>query len=226
MKFVHLIQPLALLVCMCGSSTLMGQDGIFVENFDDNSNQNSWALIQGRKVSSKIEEGKLMIQTSTKSAGNFILLPMPVSNGQDFDVSMTLTQTKGAKNMAYGLCWAATDTESDFMGFFLSSNGKYTLLSRKRGFFKEVKRWTESRLVNKIRRPNQLKVSKRDDVYTYFLNGQRVFASRAERMIGKEMGIALYGKMTVEVDSFSLKLIEETESTTKPTLRAKVAGNN
>ncbi|MCI4666867.1 MAG: hypothetical protein MRZ79_01810 [Bacteroidia bacterium] len=204
MKKVRLLLILAIIFGLLTPSLLVGQVDVFVENFEDKSNANSWALVQGRKISSSIEESRLVIRTSSKSAGNFILLPMPVNNSQDYDIEMTLTQTKGAKNMAYGLCWAAKDEQSDYMGFFLSSNGKYTLLARKRGLFNEIKRWTDSRLVNKVRRPNHLKVSKRGDKYIYYLNGQRIFASRAERMVGKDMGIALYGKMTLEVNSFKV----------------------
>ncbi|MEO0898219.1 MAG: hypothetical protein AAFY71_17540 [Bacteroidota bacterium] len=171
-----------------------------MEQFDNNDHK--WNLVQGRKITTKIEEGKLAIASTAKSAGTFILLPMPSKEmDEDFTLEVTLTQTKGAKNMAYGLVWCAKEDQSDFQGFFLSSNGKYTLLSCQRNRFSEIKRWTESRLVNNTRRPNHLKISKKGDLYIYYLNGKRIFANKISKSVGKGMGIALYGRMKLEVDN-------------------------
>ncbi len=195
------------------------QEPIFVDFFEEINPK--WKLVQGRKISSEVTEGVLEIRSKTKSLGHFILIPMPKESKKDFDLEVTITQVKGKKNMAYGLCWGAKEDQTDFMGFFLSSNGKYTILARYRSLFQEIKRWTESKLVNGPRRPNHLKITRRGKLYIYYLNGKRVFASEADRLIGKGMGIALYGKMRIEVDNFILSYPDSESENPKEVLGVK-----
>ena len=200
------INSLLALIYIC-PLCVFAQSEDFIDHFDDN--RMTWSFPMSKKVQTRFEAGSLVLKSQYKQEGYFVLRPIQRILARDFDMEIAIRQVGGAKNMAYGLCWGSNKSHSDFSGFFISSNGQYTILNCQSNFFQEVKRWTESKSIVGQRKVNIMRVSRRGRKYEYYLNDQLVFVSHVKSMSGKEAGIVLYGKMQVEIDYFKVTYPDE-----------------
>ena len=107
--------------------------------------------------------------------------------------------------MAYGLCWGRAEDAQDYYMFLLSANGKYTILRKKRGSYKKIKAWTESKIVRKKGKENLLAVYRVGNIFEYYINGRKIFTSKAEQLRGDKVGITFHGSMKLMVDYLTVK---------------------
>ncbi|MEL6846123.1 MAG: hypothetical protein AAFP02_23180, partial [Bacteroidota bacterium] len=146
---------------------VLAQSEDFIDHFDDN--RLTWSFPMSKKVQTRFEAGSLILKSQYKQEGYFVLRPIQRILARDFDMEVAIRQIGGAKNMAYGLCWGSNKSHSDFSGFFISSNGQYTILNCQSNFFQEVRRWTESKSIVGQRKVNIMRVSRRGRKYQYYL---------------------------------------------------------
>lgn len=113
--------------------------------------------------------------------------------------------------MGYGLCWAADKTHQDWYTLLISSNRQYTILRKQRGQYREIKRWTKSKLVLGQGKENVITVIQRNGTQEYYINNTRIFTSKFETTRGNQAGLLFHGTMKLEVTSFAVKYDGEEE---------------
>ncbi|TAE61036.1 MAG: hypothetical protein EAZ89_00980 [Bacteroidetes bacterium] len=177
---------------------------LFEDHFEDN--RFNWDLSATDKKSAEIRDGLLIVNTKTKASGTFFTQTVPVPEGADMDISLSLTQRSGPENMGFGLCWGLREGEKDFYALLISTNGKYTILRMRRGKFSELKRWTLSRFIEPKGKPNLITVRKRGDVLHFYINNQPIFSGPWEPVRGGRMGLVVYGTMKIETDFLSIRI--------------------
>ncbi|MEO1452025.1 MAG: hypothetical protein AAFV07_21010, partial [Bacteroidota bacterium] len=163
------------------------QEIIFADSFA--TNDNNWSLVQGRKLQTSLKEGYLEIRTKSAYGAQLISQTVPIPPDTDYEIRLQVIQTAGAKNMGFGLCWGAKRDHQDWQAFLISTNGKYTILDKKRDRYREIKRWTESRNVWKQDMPNELLIRKEGDRMYFFLNEKLAYVSAAIPLAGSDLGI-------------------------------------
>jgi hypothetical protein len=176
------------------------------ETFADN--RNGWELSGLLNASAEIADGAMIVRSRSGAEGAFFTLPIPLSDSSDFDLTLALRQLSGPANMGYGLCWGARDDYQEFSVLLASSNRQYTILQMSRGRFTEVKRWTESELLEGGSKQDVLTVRRRGGQMHYLINGSPVFVARYTMPRGNRAGIVVYGASKLEVDYFYASLPE------------------
>ncbi|MEO0472340.1 MAG: hypothetical protein AAF206_22135, partial [Bacteroidota bacterium] len=183
---------------------------IFHDEFDNNVND--WLIGQNSSVLADIQEGIYHLRTKGANDGLFFVKPMPIKKGQAFQFETEVLQESGLKNMAYGLVFGVDPTQQDYYALMISSNRQYIILRMERGKFREMKRWTPSKLVNGPNKPNVLGIRRVKDKLMFYINHRLVFKNRFTGMKGNEAGIVMHGKMKLQIDYFLVRNLREGES--------------
>ncbi|MDX1907058.1 MAG: hypothetical protein SF053_08495 [Bacteroidia bacterium] len=178
---------------------------VFVDSFT--TNQHNWSLPNEPLITGSIEGGVLELKGRSEALGYFFARPIEISDSV-FEFSVNLTHKGGADNMAYGLVWGLREDNTEFNAFFISANGKYTILRMRRGEFSEIKRWTESRFIERDDKPNTLKIVRQGHTLRYYINDRQVLTGPYEPGRGNRMGIALYGNVKLWVDDLLVQIPE------------------
>lgn len=184
-----------------------GQEATYRDGVENKRHQ--WNLVQGRKLKVDFVEGKLEIRAKSAYEAQFLSQAIKLPMEDDFELILRITQTAGAKNMGFGLCWGAKADHLDWETFLISTNGKYTILNKSRGQYREIKRWTESQNIYKQDEINELKVIRQGDRMYYYLNEKKAFVSGASSIKGNEVGLLLHGTMTLQVEELIINKLPQ-----------------
>ncbi|WNJ16880.1 hypothetical protein [Pontibacter sp. G13] len=194
-----------------GIQHLQAQQVILDEQFMDN--RRNWDLVADKRLDSKLGEGMFHIRGRSKSTGSIFGQKVILAKSQDYNMTLEIIHTGGAKNMGYGLVWGAKFNQQDYYAFLISANGKFTILQRERGQFSQIKPWTSSKHILKSKKPNVLSIEKRGEDLHFFINGYKVFSSAAERMRGNLSGILCFGSIKLSANRFMVTLPVPEEET-------------
>ncbi len=175
----------------------------FHDDFSANGNQ--WRITNSSKQQTEITDGSYWLRSKDADALQFFLQPIPSRDAGDFYLELAIAHEGGPSNQGYGLVWGVSDDFQSYYALLISANRKYTILRVENGRYKDIKRWTESKLVNGSGKLNQLGMYRRDDLLEFYLNGRMVFKNRYEPTPGETMGILLNGKLKLRADHFFLR---------------------
>ncbi len=178
------------------------QASSFSDSFDDN--RHAWPIIEEPAMRSWMEENSYHMEGKSRALPFFAPRPFSALDRDSFEMSVTITQLSGKRNMGYGLCWGARADRRDCYVFLISSNQKYTILRMERGGYHQLQPWTETDIVLSKKKPNTLTVRREGDSFLYFINDQRVFVGAADPLMGSLAGMILHGKMELKIDDFML----------------------
>jgi len=176
--------------------SLRGQT-LFEDRFSDN--RHGWPVMESRAQTTWFGDSTYVIQIRSQARNFAFLQPVVLPPEADFDLETALWQEKGDKNMGLGLVWGAQADERDLFAFLVSTNGHYTLLRKERHAYHFIKPWTESSRVHGPKAWNVLRVSRRGDRISFFLNDEIVYTYAADPWRGNHIGVLLHGSMKVEV---------------------------
>ncbi len=177
---------------------------LFHDSFVDN--RNVWPIQATDDVVALIEDGAYQVRNKNVKQGAFLLRQMPImSPTNPFYVEVAVTHDSGPKNMGYGLVWGVTGDRKSYYALLISANRQYTILEVRDGRFKDVKRWTESKLVYPSGKTNLLGMRRVGDLVEFHINGRMVFKTRYIPTGGQQSGVVLYGKQKVDADHFFVR---------------------
>lgn len=177
---------------------------LFHDSFVDN--RNVWPIKATDNVVALIEDGAYQIRNKNVKDGEFLLRQMPImAPTHPFYVEVSLTHDSGPKNMGYGLVWGVTGDRKTYYALLISANRQYTILEVRDGRFRDIKRWTESKLVLSSGKPNLLGIRLAGDLLEFHVNGRMVFKTRYIPTGGQQSGVVLYGKQKVDADHFFVR---------------------
>lgn len=179
----------------------------FIDHFDDNRHQ--WPELTENNRKTWFEEGAYLIKGKSVALPIFASVSIPLVQTDSFVLETVITQLDGKKNMGYGLCWGSRIDRRDCYVFLLSSNKKFTILRMERGRYRLLQPWTKTDLIAGPKEENTLTVIRKDDVFYYLINGQKVFVGSADPLKGTFCGVLMHGTQELKVDEFSLTFPEE-----------------
>ncbi len=163
------------------------------ENFDDNRNE--WHVKGSDVCARKIENGKYYLTTFKEGHGQYTNMPAFFNANKDFVLEASFTQRSGSDNNGIGLYWGKGGEL--YNEFVFTTNGYY-----KFGFSDSTK-WIETTLVKPMGQANELKVERKANVTSFYLNG-KFLASGHLRDYGFVAGFINYTNMALELDYIRL----------------------
>ncbi|MEM6347470.1 MAG: hypothetical protein AAF927_26505 [Bacteroidota bacterium] len=177
---------------------------LFHDSFVDN--RNVWPVKATDDVVALVENGAYQVRNKNGKQGAFLLRQMPImAPSNPFYVEVALTHDSGPKNMGYGLVWGVTGDQKSYYALLISANRQYTILEVRDGRFRDIKRWTESKLVYPSGKPNLLGIRLVGDLLEFHINGRMVFKTRYIPTGGQQSGLVVYGKQKVDADHFFVR---------------------
>lgn len=185
----------------------LGVDNEFIDHFDDNRHQ--WPEFQENSQKAWFEEEAYWLKGKSVALPVFVSVDIPAIQADSFVLETVITHLDGKKNMGYGLCWGARPDRRDCYVFLISSNKKFTILRMERGNYRQLQPWTKTDIILGSKDENTLTVIRKEDVFYYMINGQRVFAGPADPLKGTFSGVILHGTMEIKIDEFTLIFPEE-----------------
>lgn len=178
-----------------------------IDHFDDNRYQ--WPEIQENSQKSWFEEEAYYLKGKSVALPFFAAIEIPAVQSDSFILETVITHLDGKKNMGYGLCWGARPDRRDCYVFLISSNKKFTILRMERGNYRQLQPWTKTDIILGPKDENTLTVIRKEDIFYYHINGQRVFVGPADPLKGTLSGIIIHGTLEIKIDEFSLTFPHE-----------------
>lgn len=179
----------------------------FIDHFDDN--RHGWPEFQESNSKTWFEEEAYWIKGKSVALPIFVQVPISAVQADSFVLETVITQLDGKKNMGYGLCWGARPDRRDYYVFLISSNRKFTILRMERGRYRQIQPWTKTNLILGAKEENTLTIIRKNNIFYYLINGQRVFVGPADPLKGTLTGIIMHGTQELKVDEFTLIFPEE-----------------
>jgi len=172
---------------------------VFRETFD--TNDLGWWVGQQGDYSMRMEDGKYVIATTTKSVGRYSAISATVNSKADFVLEASFTQKSGSTNHGFGLLWGDV-SGGRHHEFIIASSGNFKIRSTVPG--ENINQWISTK-VNPIGEVNQLRIEVYQHEWHYFINGEKVKTEAALTIHGSQLGIIAYTDMQLEVDNYTLR---------------------
>lgn len=179
----------------------------FIDHFVDNRHQ--WPEFQENSRKAWFEEEAYLLKGKSVALPVFVSVDIPAILADSFVLETVITHLDGKKNMGYGLCWGARPDRRDCYVFLISSNKKFTILRMERGNYRQLQPWTKTDIIHGPKDENTLTVIRKDNIFYYMINGQKVFVGPADPLKGTLNGVIIHGTMEIKIDEFSLIFPEE-----------------
>ncbi len=176
-------------------SRLSAQPLEFNEEFDNNNN--NWTTFENSRGKSVIDSGQLII-VNRSDRGLMNLINHYIDPYGDFLIVTSFTSIDGKSNV--GLTWGAVGNTS-FLSFRMYTDTTFNVIANKSGRFSEVINRQPLRGVTfEPDKPVVLKVEKRNNKYSFEVNGKVVAISDFIMLFGTEIGFNVEGKTMTSID--------------------------
>lgn len=142
-------------------------DLLYLTTFDRFNDE--WDLPQGRQAA-EIVAGELELTESTgvSNAGFFALLED--RRFSDFDLRVSTHKKGGDIGHSHGVIFRWRNLENYYL-FEISNDGYYRLTKTKDNIAENLTPWIESDLIQTGMSVNEIAITARDDVFTFYING-------------------------------------------------------
>ncbi len=202
--FVYLIIMLFLMEPTFGQSsyndyTSAEKKRLFIDNFDDNSN--NWCI--GAKLNGKAEGaisyGNFMWQSKASGTSPTCHISVNIDENSDFEIETSIRYISGEDNNGYGVYWGGNDYSLNYYyRFAISGNGSY-IISKYTGTWQNFKDWTKSAAISSTDY-NKLTIRKVAGTLYYFINETYVFSMPFERFLGDKIGFQTNQNTLIYID--------------------------
>lgn len=189
------------------------KSAVFVERFDNNSNNWKVGGRRGTGRRAKVAFGTYLIESLRQGVNPVSVLPVKIDQGRNFEIEASFRYVRGETNNANCLVWGMNANSHRFR-FGISGNGQF-IIDKYDGSWHNFKPWTESPLVNRTGY-NKLTVRKTDQVYSFFLNEQFVYSMPFRAFFGTKVGFQVNQKTAIQVDSLKVSYLKRTRVNNPP----------
>lgn len=196
MKYNYIIM-LFLLV----TTKAVSQNVLYNDNFEKDT-QNWTYDKEGFKV--YFEKGGMVLENDHEKNSKWKLFDLNKSLDKiDFDVEATISLVKtNSEYSAYGLVWACYNDNSNYHVVNLNESKKNQIYWYYNKKFTYDLNWTENKNINK--RENKIKVSRRAQNITIYINGEKVVRTNNTSYFGDDFGFILDPKTTIKVTNLKI----------------------
>ena len=176
------------------------KEQVHYDNFS--SNNSEWGEEENADISKKISGGKYFIENKATN-GYFFWNSYKIGTKDNYSIEVKLRQLSGPDNKEFGIVWGALGV-NNYRNFTISSNGYFTVYGSERSKFFSLKKRTKNNSIKNIRYYNTLLVKKKEQVFTFYVDGTSVFQCQAGRIFGPRIGFYIGSKVKVEIDHIKI----------------------
>jgi len=172
-------------------------DAVYYEDFNNLSTV--WTQYKKNKSYSSVSKGVFIIKSSNKDALRQFYAQIFINYKKDFSIETKIKQVAGKSNQGYGLVWGAKGWQNSYF-FIVSGSGYFSIGKYKNGKFEAIAPWTKSSHINPQNSYNVIKVEKKDNNLTFYINAYSVFRTTFNSFYGQMQGFMLQQGQTCYVD--------------------------
>ncbi|MEQ6124133.1 hypothetical protein AAON49_08045 [Pseudotenacibaculum sp. MALMAid0570] len=206
MKLKTIIVFLSLFI-VC-SSNLWSQTYVYQEEFDS---QGTWTKGNNEIRELYVSNGKYYFEHKEKQGSrDFTTRTFFINFSKDFEIETSILKISGEQD--YGISFLFDYKSSDdYTEFGYTATGYYRVAESNSGTYSNIKSWTESSYLKKGNyATNKLKIKKKGNRITFYINGSYVYGMDFKKFKGNKMGFRLYRNQKVAVDYFRVKYTSST----------------
>lgn len=155
---------------------------LYATSFDAETDLKEWDIYSGRDSALVVQAselsldgsalaGNVMVITYGSPYQNQVVFSSPDRKFSDMDFHVTARPVSGPLDNQYGVFFRYRDRDN-YYGFFISSDGYYSLVKRQDGMFSEISAWGESNVIQQGEAPNVIRIVAQGDEFRFFVNDE------------------------------------------------------
>ncbi|WP_181369158.1 OmpA family protein [Flavobacterium profundi] len=183
-------------------SNIYSQNSIINDTFEkDNYNLS----INNDNYNVYVEKRGLILENNHDTNSKWSLIDVNRNlEANDFDVEVTMSLEKtNSETSGYGLVWACYNDNSNYHVVSLNEKGQHQAYWHYNKHSYYDLNWTENKNV-KSKRENTIKVSKRAQIVTVYVNDEVILKTNKTIYYGDKFGFILAPKMTIKVSNLKI----------------------
>lgn len=217
------------ILSILATAYISAQETILIEdNFDNNDF--GWYEIDNENNFIKVQDGALYFKNKVKSS-RWVWRGLKNLNAdtEDFTIEMKLRLISGDKNYALGLIHSMYNDNSSYRSFYITANGQFKVDH----YYNEKSHiqvnYEESKAINRGNAYNTLKVVKKANSLSYYINNELVHQYFDNSYFGERIAFFSGYKMEMEIDYIKItkspRKINLVENANKIGERVKLGSN-
>ena len=176
---------------------------VYTEHFT--SYDNVWKQCNNESGTLSVTDSKYKIGTRLEN-GQWLhtIENKKIDAEHDFTIEAAMMHTGGAGNQFYGITYGHSD-DGNAYNFCISEEGKYAIIKNEQGTTEELASGTALLYINKADSAvNVLKITKTNGNCMYYVNHSLIATLPFTVFFGPNLGFAVAGTQSVEVDYLSI----------------------
>lgn len=197
------------------SVTAQSSSYVYNEEF---YSQGSWTKGNDNERELYVSNGKYYFEHKRKeSYREFTTRTFYLNKTRDFEIETSILKISGEQDFGMSFLFDYKDS-NDYTEFGITSTGYYRVAESNSGTYSTIKGWTSSSAVKKGNyATNKLKIKKKGNRLTYYINGTYVYGMDFKSFKGSKMGFRLWRDQKVAIDYFRVKYTNSTTVTKNTT---------
>ncbi|PWG04373.1 caspase family protein [Polaribacter aquimarinus] len=196
---MKLLKKILLLSFFITSATFsQSSNNVYQENF---SSKGSWPTGSNDIRELNVFNGRYYFEHKrNEKSWRILTSKFDLDTSKDFELETSIQKISGTDN--YGICFLYDFKDgNNYRELAITSNGHFRVSKNIGGSFSNIKAWTKS---SKIKTGNygvnELKITKKSNTITFYINGSSVHSMSHDSFVGRQMGIMLYRNQKISVD--------------------------
>lgn len=191
------------------------QSYVYQEEF---SSQGNWTKDNNDIRELYVSNGKYYFEHKRKEGfREFSTRTFYLNKSKDFEIETSILKISGEQDYGMSFLFDYKD-DTNYREFGITSTGYFRVAESKEGSYSTIKSWTNSTYIKKGNyATNKLKVKKKGNRVTFYINGTYVYGMDYRTFLGSKMAFRLYRDQKVAVDYFRVKYTSTTSTTTTKT---------
>jgi len=179
---------------------------VLQDNFDNN--EKNWSLGNYEKFNSKIQDGKLILESYSIDQFKYLTKSISSCYEYDFYLKADFKHISGVDNHGFGLVWGTKDLSNLFF-FVITKNGYSSIYKNENGLWNPLKTWTSFDFINIDNTANKLEIQQKNKHLYFLINGELLFDTIASKPFGNKIGFCINNKMKVEIDNLEFRYFDK-----------------
>lgn len=179
---------------------------VFYDSFISNSN--NWSVSSSADAAFSLSGGYYYCSHLRDTKGYTSSIASKFDSYRDFMIETKIKKISGILNNGYGIVWGRKNSDNEFE-FFLSGDGYFQIKKMAGGKKEAIKPWQKSSAIKTGNGAvNILKIEKRNDYYTFYINDRNVYSTGFEPFFGDRIGFVVYQRQKIAVDYLKIAYLK------------------
>jgi hypothetical protein len=163
-----------------------------------------WPIDSNTNVVWKITAGKYLFVNREESS-RYATTPLKFDATQNFEIECLAHMVLGSGVQGYGLVWGFRDHTGECYKFTITTDGYAEVI--RSFYYGNIKHLTSKVRVPNIKREasNKLKITKKEDRYTFFVNDSAIGTTRYKELYSDNIGFFVEGPQGVAFDNLIVR---------------------